>query len=216
MFARVKRIKTSAGKVREYLLIVENKRISGKVRQRIVTNLGRLELFRETNIADILIAELKDYAKTNKLMDMAKTACDWSKEYGIILILRRIWETIGLDELFKKYLQAYKYKTNLSESILALAISRLITPGSEHHTSLWLNSVYEPKWEGLQLQHFYRSLDFIYHHKQDLEKDLFFKTAYHWASDDQGRSAGCLRGLSRQYLRFKKLPLYIREAKRRI
>jgi transposase len=177
MFARVKRIKTSAGKIREYLLIVENKRISGKVRQRIVTNLGRLELLKETNIADILIAELKDYAKTNKLMDMAKTSCDWSKEYGIILVLRRLWEEIGLDELFKKYLKAYKYKTNLSECILALIISRLLEPGSEHHSKIWLNAVYEPKWENLQLQHLYRALDFIYHHKQDLEKDLFFKAA---------------------------------------
>ncbi len=177
MFARIKRIKTSAGKIREYLLIVENKRVSGKVRQRIVTNLGRLELLRQTNIADILIAELKDYAKTNKLMDMAKTSCDWSKEYGIILVLRRLWEGIGLDELFKKYLKAYKYKTDLSECILALVISRLLAPGSEHHTGAWLNSVYEPKWENLQLQHLYRALDFIYHHKQDLEKDLFFKAA---------------------------------------
>jgi transposase len=177
MFARVKRIKTSAGKIREYLLIVENKRISGKVRQRIVTNLGRIELLKETNIADILIAELKDYAKTNKLMDMAKTSCDWSKEYGIILVLRRLWEIIGLDEVFKQYLKKYKYRSNLSECILSLAISRLISPGSEHHTSTWLKAVYEPKWENLQLQHFYRALDFIYYHKQDLEKDLFFKAA---------------------------------------
>lgn len=177
MFARVKRIKTSAGKVREYLLIVENKRISGKVRQRIVANLGRLELLKETNIADILIEELKDYAQTNQLMDMAKTSCDWSKEYGIILVLRRIWETTGLDELFKRYLKKYKYRTNLQEAILCLVISRLISAGSEHHTALWLNSVYEPKWINLQLQHFYRALDFIHHHKTDLEKDLFFKAA---------------------------------------
>lgn len=178
MFARVKRIKTSAGKIREYLLIVENKRVSGKVRQRIVTNLGRLELLKETNIADILIQVLKDYAKTNRLIDMASTSCDWSREYGIILILRKLWETIGLDELFKQYLKKYKYRTNLHEAILCLVISRLISAGSEHHTARWLNSVYEPRWESLQLQQFYRALDFIYRHKTDLEKDLFSKTAH--------------------------------------
>jgi len=175
MFARIKRIKTSAGKIREYLLIVENKRIEGKVRQRTVANLGRLELLKETNIADLLIEELKDYTKTKRLIEIANTICSWSKEYGIILVLRRIWESIGLDELFKKYLKEYKYKTNLSECILALVISRLILPGSEHQTASWLSSCYEPKWEGFKLQHLYRSLDFIYHHKKDLEKDLFFK-----------------------------------------
>ena len=175
MFARIKRIKNSQGKLREYLLIVENRRISGKVRQRVVANLGRLELLKETNIADLLIAELKDYTKMSRLMDMAKTSCDWSKEYGIALILRRLWEAIGLDALFKKYLSQYKYRTNLSEAILSMVISRLISPGSEHHTAKWISSCYQPKWQGLQLQHLYRALDFIYHHKQDLEKDLFFK-----------------------------------------
>jgi hypothetical protein len=53
----------------------------------------------------------------------------------------------------------------------------ILEPGSEHHTTKWIRSCYEPKWQGLQLQHFYRALDFIYHHKQDIEKDLFFKPA---------------------------------------
>lgn len=177
MFIRIKKVKTSAGRVIEYLVVVENKRIKGKVIQRNVSNLGRLDLFKETNLADILVDKIKDYTKTLQLIDAAKTACDWAKEYGIILVLRKLWETMGLDELFKKYLKAYKYRTNLSECILSLVISRLLSPGSEHRTNNWLNSVYEPKWENLQLQHFYRALDFIYHHKQDLEKDLFFKAA---------------------------------------
>ena len=177
MYIRIKRVKNSAGKLREYLLVVEGKRINGKVRQRIIANLGRLDLIKESRLSDLLIDKLKDYTKYTQLMDMAKTSCDWSKEYGIILVLRRLWEGMGLDELFKKYLKSYKYKTNLSECILALVISRLLEPGSEHHTGTWLNSAYEPKWENLQLQHFYRALDFIYHHKQDLEKDLFFKAA---------------------------------------
>jgi transposase len=177
MYIRIKKVKTSGGKLKEYLLLVEGKRIQGKVKQRTIANLGRLDLIKQTNMADLLIDKLKDYAKYNKLMDMAKTSCDWSKDYGVILALRRVWEIIGLDELFKRYLKQYKYKTNLSEVILSLVISRLISPGSEYHIARWLPSCYEPKWEGLQLQHFYRALDFIYHHKTDLEKDLFFKTA---------------------------------------
>ena len=114
MFVRVKRVKNSQGKLREYLLIVENKWIKGHVRQKIVANLGRLELFRDTNMADILVEKLKDYTKFAKLMDMAKASCDWSKEYGIIVVLRRLWEDIGLAEVFKKYLKRYKYQADLS------------------------------------------------------------------------------------------------------
>jgi len=177
MYIRIKRVKNSAGKLREYLLVVEGKRINGKVRQRVIANLGRLDLIKESRLSDLLIDKLKDYTKYTQLMDMAKTSCDWSKEYGIILVLRRLWEGMGLDELFKKYLKVYKYKTNLSECILALVISRLLSPGSEHHAAKWISSCYEPEWENLQLQHFYRALDFIYHHKETIEKDLFFKAA---------------------------------------
>lgn len=177
MYLRIKKVKTSSGKLREYMLLVEGERIQGKVRQRTIANLGRLDLIKETNMADLLIDKLKDYAKYNRLMDMSKASCDWSKEYGAILILRRLWEDIGLDGLFKKYLLQYKYKSDLEEVILSMVVSRLISSGSEYHTYSWLNSVYEPKWQGLQLQHFYRALDFIYHHKIDLEKDLFFKAA---------------------------------------
>jgi len=177
MYIRIKRVKTSSGKIREYLLLVEGRRINGKVRQKTIANLGRLDLIKQTGMADLLIDKLRDYAKYTKLMDMAKTSCDWAKEFGIILVLRRLWENIGLDSLFKKYLKAYKYRANLSEAILAMVISRLILPGSEHHTVSWLNSVYEPKWKGLRLQHLYRALDFIYHHKETIEKDLFFKAA---------------------------------------
>lgn len=176
MYIRIKRVKNSKGELREYLLVVEGKRINGKVRQRVIANLGRLDIIQKTDIADLLIERLKDYAKHTQLMDMAKTSCDWSREYGIILILRRLWENIGLDNLFKHYLKQYKYRANISECILSMVISRLIDPLSELSTSSWITQVYEPKWENLKLQHFYRALDFLSKHKPDLEKDLFSKT----------------------------------------
>ncbi|MCM8784603.1 MAG: IS1634 family transposase [Candidatus Omnitrophica bacterium] len=175
MYVRIKRVKNSKGELREYLLVVEGKRIQGKVRQRTIANLGRLDLIQNTQISDLLIDKLKDYTKILRLMDIAKTCCDWSKDYGVILVLKRLWEDLSLDQLFKIYLKKYKYKTNLSECILSLVISRLTSPGSEYHTFKWIQSVYEPKWEDFKLQHFYRALDFIYRHKSDLEKDLFFK-----------------------------------------
>jgi transposase len=175
MYIRIKKVKTSSGKLREYMLLVEGERIQGKVRQRTIANLGRLDLIKETNMADLLIDKLKDYAKYNRLMDMSKTSCDWSKEYGIILVLRRLWEQIGLDEIFKRYLKTYKYRMDLSEAIFSMVISRLVSAGSEQHTANWLACCYEPKWQNLRIQHLYRALDFLDRHKVDLEKDLFFK-----------------------------------------
>lgn len=177
MFTRIKKVKTSSGNIREYLLLVENKRENGKVRQKIVANLGRLELFRDTNAAELLIRKMQEYTTTSSLMDMAKTSCDWTKEYGIIVALRKLWEITSLNDIFKRYLKTYKYRSDISECILSLIISRLVSAGSEHHSAAWLKGVFEPKWKSLQLQQFYRALDFIYEHKVDFEKELFFKAA---------------------------------------
>jgi len=175
MFTRIKRVKSKNGKINEYMVIVENKRVEGKVRQQVVANLGRMELLKDTNMADILVDKIKAYAKTSRLMELSKTSCGWSKDYGALLILRRLWETTGLDDIFRKYCKRHKYQTNLSECILSLVASRLICAGSEHHTANWINNVYNPQWKHLQLQHFYRALDFIYNHKKDIQKEIFFK-----------------------------------------
>lgn len=175
MYIRIKRVKNSQGRLREYLLVVEGRRIDGKVRQMTIANLGRLDILKDTNMADLLVERLSLYTKQKRLIDIAQTQCDYSKEYGVILILRRLWQDMGLEELFKRYLKKYKYRSDLSESIFAMIISRLIRPSSENSTSEWIEDVYEPKWQTLRLQHFYRSLDFLQRHKTDLEKDLFYK-----------------------------------------
>lgn len=175
MYIRVKKVKNSQGKLREYLLVVEGKRIDGKVRQRVIANLGRVDILKETDMADLLVEKLTLYTKQKRLMDIGETQCDYSKEYGLILILRRIWEDSGLEALFKRYLSKYKYKAKLSESIFAMVVSRIINPASEYKTSNWIEDVYEPKWDRISLQHFYRGLDFIERHKVDFEKELFLK-----------------------------------------
>lgn len=177
MFTRIKRVKNSQGKVREYLLLVESQRVKGKIRQRTIANLGRVDLYDQTEAADILIEKLQEYTKTKQLMDMAKSQCDWSKEYGIVGIVRRLWRDLGLDKFFHEYLSKYNYQVNYKECLLAMVTARFMNkPCSECETERWMSEVYEPQWEGLERHHFYRALDFLYAHKADLEKDLFTKT----------------------------------------
>jgi hypothetical protein len=139
---------------------LEGKRIQGKVKQRTIANLGRLDLIKQTGMADLLIGKLKDYAKISKLMDMDRASCGWSKEYGIVVVLRKLWEITGLGGMFKNHLKSYKYRSNIAECILSLIVSRLLSAGGEYHSAQRLKSVYEPRRNTLQLQQFYRALDF--------------------------------------------------------
>lgn len=176
MFARIKKSKNSDGKIREYLLIVKNEWIKGRTVQKTVANLGRMDILGQKDVAQILIEKLQEYHKIEGLINLKTSQCDWAKEYGILVILRRAWEQLGLEELFSRYLEKYRYKKDLGECLLAMVANKLIEPKSEHGMLRWLQGVYEPKWERFGLNQFYRALDFISWHKKDLEGDLFFKT----------------------------------------
>ena len=176
MFARIKRIKNGGGGIREYLLIVKNERIKGRVVQKTVANLGRMDILGQKDVAQILIEKLQEYHKIEGLINLRTSQCDWAKEYGVLLILRRVWEQLGLDELLGRYLEKYRYKKDLGECLFAMVANKLIEPKSEHGMVNWLQTIYESRWEQFGLGQFYRALDFLSWHKKDLEKDLFFKT----------------------------------------
>jgi transposase len=154
---------------------VESKRIDGQVRQKTVANLGRLDIITKTNMADVLVEKLLEYTKQKQLIDLAATQAEYAKEYGSILVFRRLWESLGFERFFAECLGRYNYQTDLKESLLAIVINRLLEPKSEHAIEKWLDKVYEQRWEGIKLQHLYRGLDFLERHWADFEKDFFLK-----------------------------------------
>lgn len=57
-----------------------------------------------------------------------------------------------------------------------MVCNRLIAPSSKRETNEWKKEVYEPGWEQYELHHFYRAMDFLVEHKEDVEVELFEAT----------------------------------------
>ena len=176
MFARIKKVKNNDGSTREYLLIVKNEWVGGRVVQKTLANLGRMDILGQKDVAQILIEKLQEYHKIEGLINLGKSQCEWSKEYGILVILRRLWEQLGLKELFEGYLGQHRYQTDLAECIFAMVTNRLIKQDSEYATARWLGEVHEERWQDFDVHHFYKALDFLVEHKADFERDLFTNT----------------------------------------
>ena len=70
MYVRTKTFKNKDGSTRTYLYIVEGKRVNGKVCQRMVANLGRLERLQEGQL-DKLIEGLVGYRRYLKVKGSA-------------------------------------------------------------------------------------------------------------------------------------------------
>ena len=177
MFVRNKR---SVGKdgVYDYLQIVRSYREGGKVKQQIIGSLGRRDHLLASGELDGLLRSLAKFSEKLRVVEagrdsglVARTARQW----GPALVFGRLWERQGLPDLLRKLAQGRKFEFDLERATFALSLQRLCAPGSDLAGSEWLKSVEAPGFEGLALQHFYRTATFLAGVRQDLERRLFHR-----------------------------------------
>jgi len=177
MFVRNKR---SVGKdgVYDYLQIVRSYREGGKVKQQIIGSLGRRDHLLASGELDGLLRSLAKFSEKLRVVEagrdsglVARTARQW----GPALVFGRLWERQGLPDLLRKLAQGRKFEFDLERATFALSLQRLCAPGSDLAGSEWLKTVEAPGFEGLALQHFYRTATFLAGVRQDLERRLFHR-----------------------------------------
>ena len=174
MYVRVKKFRNKDGSIREYLYIVKGVRVNGKPRQKVVAYLGRLDELKKEGAIDSLVKGLAKYAEKAKVMDVAEDLFLHSaKEYGPVLVFKRIWEELGLGEFLSRYVAERKFEFDVVSAIYAMVLNRLLAPSSKLGVSRWIEEVEEPSFSKLSLHHFYRALDVLYENKERLEEALF-------------------------------------------
>lgn len=177
MYLRTKTFKNKDGSTREYLYVVESRRISGKMKQIVVATLGRLDVIKERESIEKLSEKLSQFLNRSKLIDLAADIkAEWSKEYGIIAVLRQAWEKIGFGEMLRRY-RREKSQKDFAETTFMLVANRLLDPRSELGILRWKEGVYEPEWDKIKYQDLYRSLDFLVERKEECEIEIFQRTS---------------------------------------
>jgi hypothetical protein len=175
MFARVKTLKNKDGSVRQYIQIVENRREGGKTKQKVLCTLGRLEELQNGQL-DRLIDSLAKFTEKRVILNGAQELfAAWSREYGPVLVFRRLWEKTGLAFILDSLVSHTKIEFSVTEAIFAMVLNRLMDPQSKIQVAEWAREeVYEPRFESLQLHHYYRALDFLAERKAAQEKNSSF------------------------------------------
>lgn len=175
MWVRFHRVRGRRGQEYTYLELVFSERRNGKVRQERVCSLGRVEELVGSGAVDRMIARLAQVAKQRWVRAEAlKLGTPWTREYGPLLLVRRLWQDLGLEEAIGELYRGSPVEAPVGEALVALVMSRMVMPGSERGTQSWLKEkVYAPEWEGVELHHLYRSLDFLAQHMKAIEERLF-------------------------------------------
>ena len=173
MIVRKQIVKNKDGTTRTYLLLVEAYREKGKVKQHFLANLGRVDDPQTALNVDRLMEKLKVFALKQQVIDMGKDLlAEDAKLYGPLVIFRRLWNQLQIGSVLEEALHQGHVETEFHEAIFCMVLNRLLNPESKRGTFFWKDTVYEPAWDSLDLQHLYRAMDFLEKRASDLEHQL--------------------------------------------
>jgi len=192
MYPRVNTVK-QGNQTYHYLQILQSFRHQGKVRQRVVANLGRIELLGEN--LDRLVTSLSKYCKKN-LVTPEQIQCRQALLWGPVLLARHLWQQVHLPEIVAKHCKSPWQKFDITQTSFVLVANRLCEPASEHGLARWLEHTFvcdsqghrwQPDWlpteritkskrvkvQQRQLNYWYRSLDALLSAKEQIEQALY-------------------------------------------
>jgi len=165
-----------------YLKIVRSYREDGKMKQEVLFTLGRLDALQESGQIDGLLKALGRFATRQQLVDVSRDVSIEDVYYlGSAHVVRRMLERTGL----WKTLEAVAHKRRRMQLpwlplVFGMILSRFVEPCSKRrlHREWWkkmypeLLALPEEKQE-LELHWFYRAMDVLYRHREDVERALF-------------------------------------------
>lgn len=157
MFLRVK--KTSS---RAYLQIVESYRDAGRVRQRVIGTIGRLEELAARGQVDQLLRSLAKYSQRAILLLAGASDPEAEvKKVGPGLIFGRLWDRVGIAGHVQDLLKGRRYRFEMERAIFVTVLHRLMNPGSDRQAERWHQAYRIEGVDRLELQHFYRAMAWL-------------------------------------------------------
>ena len=157
MFARLKK----SGKY-QYLQIVENRKIKGKVVQRVIATIGRMDQLQEKDRVETLIRSLSRFSDKVLLILSGKSDVSAaSRKIGPALIFERLWEELGVKKVIKDLLYDRKFEFDVERAVFLTVLHRLFVSGSDRSCDKWHRDYKIKAVEGLSLHHLYRAMTFL-------------------------------------------------------
>jgi hypothetical protein len=135
VFFRVK----SAGSY-QYLQIAQSYRSEGKVRQRILSTLGRLDVLQQSGQLDSLLRSGLRLADTLVVLDAHATGTAQPVEVlriGPDLVFGRLWQESGFQSVLRGLLAKRHFGFDVERAIYLTVLHRLFSPGSDRAAETW-------------------------------------------------------------------------------
>lgn len=92
-----------------------------------------------------------------------------SREFGLRVIVEAVWKQLGLDVRLSRLARRHEITFDFERVVFAMVLNRLVDPQSKRACNDWLKDfVWFPEGEGWDVQHFYRALDLLEEHEDEI------------------------------------------------
>jgi hypothetical protein len=148
----------------EYLQLVHNERVNGKVRQQVLATLGRLDVLQQTGQIDALVASCGRFAQHTAVLDahrQGRTEAVATVKIGPSLVFERLWRMLGLPEILKSLLTGRRFEFSVERAVFLTVLHRLFDPGSDRAAEVWRAGYALAGCQELDLHHLYRTMGWL-------------------------------------------------------
>ena len=133
MFARTKK----SGRY-QYLQLVENTKIAGKVSQRVIATIGRLDQLQAKGGVETIVRSLAKFSERTLLILSGKVnATAHAVKIGPAQIFERLWQELGLPAIINRLLSDRKFEFDVERAIFLAVLHRLFISGSDRSCDQW-------------------------------------------------------------------------------
>ena len=155
------------GKISRYGKIIETYRENGKIKQKIIRNIGNIKTNEDEKRAEGLLNSLQS---GEKLISINEINYENFLEYGMIYVTEKLLEKYGIKRCLG--VMNGKERIDIVKIITLLIANRLYRPSSDLDVVEWIN---EEAYADIKVQpqHIYRTLDKLIKYKGTIEKSLF-------------------------------------------
>lgn len=157
-------IRTQTNGDRTYLLLVENERVDGRIKQRVLHRLGRLDELRASGELDRLLASLGRFSEKYAVLGAhanGESLTTRTQVIGPALIFERLWQETGIGEVVQELAAPRRFQFSLERAVFLTVLHRLFAPGSDRAAEKWKEDYVIAGAEDLALHQLYRAMGWL-------------------------------------------------------
>ena len=187
MYVRTISRKNKDGSAVEYVQLAHNYRDpnSGHSRAQVLYSFGRKD---QLDISAIkrLVKSLCRFLSPEDAIQVEALAGENGEELRFIrtrslggaYVLKKLWDRLQIGACLEQALAGRKFTAPIGDAFFAMVANRALAPDSKLAVEEWVkNDVFLEPDEPLQVQHFYRAMDFILEHEEAIQKEIFWSVA---------------------------------------